>query len=361
MTLPRPKFLFVPVSSAEGMGEYMRSLIVANEVKQRWPDADIRFILSRHAPYAATCPYPAVLLDDTPTKNIKAVNDFMSFHLPDVVIFDASGRRSQLVHAKKLGAKVIFISQHKRKRSRGMKVLRARVTDSHWVVQPQFAIGDIGWLERLKLRLIDKAEPEIIGPIFVNPSETRQARLLEQYSLTKGGYILLNAGSGGHQNHNGYVVEVFAQAAVSIFATTAIPCVIVYGPSYPGEVYTSEGVTAITSLNHASMIDLLDASKMAILSGGDTLLQAIALKKQTLSIAVARDQFFRVKMCKEKGLTSSCQPNAQQITDSLVKMIDGHNSESLQVALANCSCKNGLDMGMSIMSDLLNEPLPLKS
>ena len=267
-----PKFLFVPVSSAEGMGEYMRSLIIAKEVKRRWPNATIQFVLSRQAPYCATCPYPVALLDDTPTKNIKAVNDFISFFQPDFVIFDASGRRSQLNHAKKLGAKVIFISQHKRKRSRGMKVLRARVTDSHWVVQPEFVIGPISWLDSCKLKLIDKPEPTVIGPVFVNPNEARQAQLLKRLDLNVGEFILFNAGSGGHHHDGRYLVEEFAQAAAIVYQSTQIPCVVIYGPNYPKEIQINKGVNAIKELAHDELMDLLDASQAAVLSGGDTLL-----------------------------------------------------------------------------------------
>ena len=327
MTQNSPKFLFVPVSSAEGIGEYMRSLIIANEVKRRWPDAKIEFVLNRHAPYAATCPYPTALLDDTPTKNIKAVNDFMSFFQPDFVIFDASGRRSQLVHAHKLGAKVIFISQHKRKRSRGMKVLRARVTDSHWVVQPEFVIGPISWLDRLKLKLIEKPEPTVIGPIFVNPNLERQAAQLTEYGLTVGGFILLNAGSGGHINSKGYIVEEFACAAAKIYQETGLPCVMVYGPNYPNEMQEAEGVTAIKALNHDALIDLLAAAKVAVLSGGDTLLQAIALKKQTLSVAVSKDQHHRLKVCESRGLTVICDTQAQNISDGVVQLMQSVNQQ----------------------------------
>ena len=349
-----PKFLFVPVSSAEGVGEYMRSLIIANEVKQRWPDADVQFILSRQAPYASTCPYPVGLLDDTPTKNIKAVNDFVSFFKPDFVIFDASGRRSQLVHANKLGAKVIFISQHKRKRSRGMKLLRARVTDSHWVVQPDFVIGDISWFDRLKLKAIAKAEPNVIGPIFVNPCAQRQQRLLNQYGLVKGGYILLNAGSGGHKNSDGYVIEEFAQAARKIYQTTNIPCLIVYGPSYPNEIVDIAGVTAVQSLDHEALIDLLDAAKVAVLSGGDTLLQAIALKKISLAIAVAKDQNYRVKICKDAGFTRCSELDAQKICDNLVTLIGSKHQVEIESALKRCDCSNGLNSGMTIINELFD-------
>ena len=64
-------------------------------------------------------------LIQSPTKEIAAVNALMAQQRPDLVVFDASGRQAQLQMAYKLGAKVIFISQHRRKRSRGMKVGRA--------------------------------------------------------------------------------------------------------------------------------------------------------------------------------------------------------------------------------------------
>ncbi|GIU14906.1 hypothetical protein TUM4445_30220 [Shewanella sp. MBTL60-112-B2] len=330
----------------------MRSLIVANEVKRRWPDATIQFILSRHAPYASTCPYPAALLDDTPTKDIKAVNDFMSFFQPDFVIFDASGRRSQLTHANKLGAKVIFISQHKRKRSRGMKILRARVTDSHWVVQPEFVIGPISWLDRLKLRLIEKPEPTVTGPIFVNPNPKNQATLLGKYGLTAGEFILLNAGSGGHANRRGFIVEEFALAAANMYRATKLPCVIVYGPNYPDSMTEAEGVIAINELEHGAFIDLLDAAKVAVLSGGDTLLQAIALKKPTLSVAVSKDQHHRLKVCENSGLTLCSDSEAQSISDGVINLMQADNLQQLETSLAHSGCVNGLDMGMNLITQL---------
>lgn len=352
MTLDSPKFLFVPVSSAEGMGEYMRSLIIAKEVERRWPNATIQFVLSRHAPYASNCPYPTALLDDTPTKNIKAVNDFMSFFMPDFVIFDASGRRSQLSHAKQLGASVIFISQHKRKRSRGMKVMRAKVTDSHWVVQPEFVIGAISWFDKLKLKLIDKPEPKVIGPIFVNPKQEKQTKLLDSYNLKRDGFVLLSAGSGGHQDHQGYVVEDFAEAAIRIYRETKLPCIIVYGPNYPGEMVSCEGVIAVKSLPPEDLINMLDAAKVAVLSGGDTLLQAIALKKPTLSVAVSKDQHYRLKVCSTNGLTVCSSRDVSAMTRALLGLLEEQNFALLESNLSKSKCKNGLDISMDILASL---------
>ena len=52
-----PRLLFVPVSGPYGMGEYARSAAIAHAARERWPQAAIRFLLSREAPYAADPPF----------------------------------------------------------------------------------------------------------------------------------------------------------------------------------------------------------------------------------------------------------------------------------------------------------------
>ncbi|MGL5396719.1 MAG: hypothetical protein ACRDBQ_15845 [Shewanella sp.] len=341
-----PKLLFIPVSSAEGIGEYMRSMIIADEVKRNWPHADIKFILSKHAPYAAQCPYNAVLLDDTPTKQVKAVNQIITEYLPDIVIFDASGRKSQLAHAHKLGAKVIFISQHKRKRSRGMKIGRALVTDCHWVVQPEFVIGPISGLERLKLKLINKPIPLNIGPVFTQPDEACQTGLLVQFQLTKNEFVLFNAGSGGHKVNGELAADIFAHAAYESYKASGILSVMVFGPNYPNPLPELEGVVVIPQLNNQQFINLLAASKAAVLSGGDTLLQAIALHKPTLAVPVSKDQPPRIAACVAKELVLSCETALEPMKNALATLLSEEQMLHLCTKLALSEQLNGLDMAI---------------
>ncbi|MGL5471790.1 MAG: hypothetical protein ACRDCT_27055 [Shewanella sp.] len=341
-----PKLLFIPVSSAEGIGEYMRSMIIADEVKRNWPHADIKFILSKHAPYAAQCPYNAVLLDDTPTKQVKAVNQIITEYLPDIVIFDASGRKSQLAHAHKLGAKVIFISQHKRKRSRGMKIGRALVTDCHWVVQPEFVIGPISGFERLKLKLINKPIPWNIGPVFTQPDEACQAGLLVQFQLTKNEFVLFNAGSGGHKVNGELAADIFAHAAYESYKASGIVSVMVFGPNYPNPLPELEGVVVIPQLNNQQFINLLAASKAAVLSGGDTLLQAIALHKPTLAVPVSKDQPPRIAACVAKELVLSCETALEPMKNALATLLSEEQMLHLCTKLALSEQLNGLDMAI---------------
>src|SRR5512135_1267255 len=98
-----PRFLFVPVTGPGGAGEYHRSLAIARGLLRRWPDADVHFVLNREAPYAASCPYPALLLDDSPTRASALVERHIRELRADVVIFDSAGRLSQYRAVREAG------------------------------------------------------------------------------------------------------------------------------------------------------------------------------------------------------------------------------------------------------------------
>ncbi|WP_331827972.1 hypothetical protein [Shewanella benthica] len=324
----------------------MRSKIIADEIRVRWPNAKIDFVLNRYVSYIDDCPYATHLVDDTPTKKTREVNQLITELKPDVVIFDAAGRKAQLKHAHRMGAKVIFISQHRRKRSRGMKIARARVTDSHWVVQPEFVIGPINWLDKLKLSLIKKSEPIVIGPIFTHPSEAKQSELLQKYGVEKNEYLIFNAGSGGHKKGGVYAADVFARVAKAIYQATKLTCLMVYGSNYPKQLQVYEGVVGIEQINHADFINLLVTSRAAVLSGGDTLMQAIALKKAALAVAVSKDQAYRLNVCKANNFIVSSPFREEDMLAGVLELLTPETMVSLQASLKECQCSNGLHIGI---------------
>src|ERR1700683_429729 len=72
--LAAPRLLFLPVSGPHGMGEYARTLQIAQAAAARWPAAQIQFALSREAPYEADAGFTHTLLPSSPT-----------FHTPRVL------------------------------------------------------------------------------------------------------------------------------------------------------------------------------------------------------------------------------------------------------------------------------------
>ncbi|MCG9697978.1 hypothetical protein [Shewanella sp. Isolate11] len=348
-----PRFLFVPVSCEEGIGEYMRSTIIADAIIKHWPEAKVEFVLNSHTLYAKDCPYPAHLVDDTPTKRVKEVNDLVSLLKPDMVIFDAAGRKAQLKHAHRNGAKVVFISQHRRKRARGMKIERALVTDSHWVVQPEFVIGDVTAFDKFKLNLFKCDLPIFTGSVFARPDVQIQQALLQKYQLQANSYLLYSAGSGGHLFDDELAADRFAKVAEANFLNTGIVSVMVFGPNYTKPLPELQGVIAIKQLSSFDFINLLVGAKGAVLSGGDTLLQAIALKVPTLTVSVSKDQPSRIKRCLARGLVISCEPTVEQMTIEVERLTQADVSAQLIQQMASEGEANGLDICMAEINRLL--------
>ena len=350
-----PVFLFILVSSKEGIGEYMRSMIIANGVKKHWPDAVIHFALSKHAPYAQSCPFNTFILENSATKQVKAVNDIVSELKPDVVIFDASGRKAQLKHAHESGAKVIFISQHQKKRSRGLKVGRSLVTDSHWVVQPEFAIAPLSVFERFKLWLINRPQPLVTGPIFTNPDESQRGALLAEYDLADKAFVLFSAGSGGHKCNQGYAADLFLDVALHVRDHHKLKPVIVFGDNYPKELPEIEGVVCIRSLANADFINLVSSAKAAVLSGGGTLLQAVAMHVPTLGIAVSKDQPPRVKACLDRDVILSSNLDFSEMCGGVDQLLAPAELARLINKTKEIDSVNGLKVSIADISRLLEE------
>jgi ADP-heptose:LPS heptosyltransferase len=298
MTKPTAKILMIPVSSPQGIGEYMRSLIIAQALKAKWPALDIQFVLNKHAPSAASCPFPTHLLNNSATKEKAAVNQLLQQLKPDLVVFDCSGRASQARQAKKLGAKVVFISQHQKKRAKGFALGRLPALDAHWITQFKFVDGDLSALERFKLRLFKKDPPLFTGPVFSTP----QAQLPAEFAqLADKNYSVWAAGGGGHQVHGKSATEEFYLAAQEV-ATPEQPAILVAGANFTQELPSTEAVMVVKSLPNVQLMTLLNQAALVVSGGGDMMGQAIVLGKNIVAVPVAKDQPDRVLACAAQGL-----------------------------------------------------------
>jgi len=348
----QPTILFIPVSSPEGIGEYMRSLIIAKEICKQWPNADIHFIVSQQAPYANDCPFTTHTTPTSPTKHVKEVNQLIASIKPAITVFDASGRKSQLAAAKRSGSKVVFISQHKKKRSRGLKWGRLALTDKHWVVQPSFVLGDISVFEKLKLKLLNKTPPVNIGPVFTPVNKVEQVQILSQHQLEAGEYLLFNAGSGGHKIGEQLAADIYATTAERITQELGLKCVMVYGSNYPNKIDYDQAHLALDSLDNEQFIALVEAAKLVVISGGDSLLQTIAMKKPCLTTPVSKDQPPRICICANKGLAVAAATEAGEMVNKIKHSLE---NESLQHNLNNAGCNNGLVVALQDIKSLLEE------
>ena len=331
-------YLFVPVSSLRGVGEYTQSLIIAQELKLRCPNSTIAFVLNRHSPVVSHCPFPVFLVDDTPTKCSRSVIAIFKEQLPKVVIFDASGRVSQLKAAKQLGATTIFISQHIKKRNKGLQLRRIIYTDAHYVVQPEFALPALTFFQKLKLSLVGGVSPEYIGPIIKLPDSQLLINTLEQLNLVTGQFILFNAGSGGHYVGQHLASDIFLAAAELIAEKTNLCCVVVMGVNYPNPLPTSALCKVIGHLSTDQFSALLFSTKFAVISGGSGFLQANLMGKKTVVVPISSDQPERIAAFKKVGLGSEAAPTSLGISHVAIALNTAEIEQKNTVVI-----KRGLD------------------
>lgn len=341
------KVLFVPVSGTTGIGEYMRSSIIAEQLALRYPDWLLAFVLNKQAPYALACPYKSYLLDDSPTKCVDEVNQIISDFRPDVVVFDASGRQSQLAHAKACGAKVIFFSQHEKKRRRGLKPSRLKVTDAHFVVQPAFTIKPLALVERIILKVMNEDTPECIGPVFSPVDQNIKAKLLAKHDLIENQFLLFNAGSGGHKVAGKLAANEFAFAAAKLAKSTGLTCVMIYGSNYPETLPDLDGVIAIKQVDNSEFMALLEAAKINVIAGGDSLLQALALKKVCVAVPVSKDQPARIKRCMSAHAIVSAELDQESMVRETQALLTGEQFEQLHARIKSLGMENGLTQVMA--------------
>ncbi|MBQ4834021.1 glycosyltransferase family 1 protein [Pseudoalteromonas sp. MMG010] len=321
--MEKKRLLFIPVSSPKGVGEYMRSLVLAQSLSKQFTDSiEIQFILNKKTTYAHRCPFKTTLLEKSATKDNPSVYQVIRDFKPDIVVFDCAGRAGQMKVAKEVAAKVIFISQHSKKRAKGLKLNRINLIDEHWVVQPEYCIKPLSWLERLKLKLFPLTRPQNVGTFMSLPSSEHNQSVLSQYSLEEKKYILVNAGSGGHSQNGELCADTYLAIAENISKITKLKVVVVYGPNYPKQAYFSTQVTCLSSVDNNSFISLLSQAKCAVLSGGDTVLQAIALKVPTVACAIANDQGARLSQCERVGAVRVGEFSVNAMTMQVTSLIE---------------------------------------
>ncbi|MDE2305168.1 MAG: hypothetical protein KGL34_06380, partial [Gammaproteobacteria bacterium] len=279
-----PRLLFVPVSGPFGMGEYARSLGIARAVRARWPQADIRFLLSREAPYAADAPVAATLLPASPTLCSTEVIAAIGELRPDVVIFDNAGRTAQLRAARAAGAAIVFISARPRQRRRAARLRWLRLIDEHWIAYPQLFAAAPGPLEGLKRRLAGRPAPRYLDVVLPPADPARRAALLNELDLDEAPALVVPGGGTGHPGADG-ALEAF-RASASAIAAAGTPTLYVG----PGGDASSATLRCRASLPQPDLIEAMRAARLVIANGGSTMLQAIASGAACIAVPIAADQ-----------------------------------------------------------------------
>ena len=350
-----PRILFVPVSGTYGMGEYARSMAIAHAASRRWQDAAIHFVLSREAPYAADAPFPATLLTSSPTFHSKAVIELLERWRPGVVVFDNAGRTAQLRAARRLGARVVYISARPRQRRKAFRWQWMRLIDEHWIAYPEFSAGSLRFFERLKLKLVGRPVVRYLDVILPRADLGRRRAILSRAGCRAGTFVLLVPGGGtGHPGADDAVGQF--TAAARTLASRGVPTVYV-GPTSAGADRRTSGGSAATGeagepnwhplgpLPQADLAELMRSARLILANGGSTLLQAIACGGACIAVPIAGDQIERTRRCVAAGVAVAAALDAAGMVQAAERLLQ---NEPQRAALAERAAHLELADGVEV-------------
>ncbi len=298
-----PRLLLVPVSGPRGMGEYARCLAIADAVCVRWPTVDIRFLVSREAPYAATCPYPLVALPSSPTRCTAEVLAEIAAFRPGLVLFDNSGRTRQVQAARAAGANLIFVSSRSRQRRKAFRLRWMGLLDEHWISYPSALAGGLTVIERWKQRWRGRPSVRFLDAVVARPDcaaadallGARDAAPIDVVVVPGGGSTYPDARiSPGH----------FVDWSVSL-AAHGSNVVVVGGPAFDVPMTAQARLTLLRSVPASALMALLSRARLVLVNGGDTLAQALALGRPCVAVPIAGDQAARIARAAALGVVAA--------------------------------------------------------
>jgi ADP-heptose:LPS heptosyltransferase len=338
-----PRLLFLPVSGAHGMGEYVRTLQIAYAAAARWPQAQIHFALSKAAPYEADGAFAATLLPSSPTFHTPEVVALIEQMQPHVVIFDNAGRTAQLHAAQRAGARVIYISARSRQRRKAFRWRWMSLIDEHWVAYPEFLSGPLSAIEKFKLRRMGRPLLRYLDVMLPAPDARTTASILERLELTARAYVLVVPGGGtGHPGAHD-AVQTFATAAHDLAARGAATVFVAPPSGY--QTRTSAALKTVPRLPLVELAALMRHARLVVANGGSTMLQAIACHAPCVAVSIAKDQAKRVRQCVDAGLVVAASLNAEHIVSAASTLLD---HETARAALARRAAALQLADGLSI-------------
>jgi hypothetical protein len=348
------KFLFVPVSGPGGAGEYYRSLAVASAVERRWPGCEIRFVLSRDARYGDDAPYPLLHVDRSPTYETGEVMAILERERPDVVVFDSAGRAAQYRCAKKLGARIVFVSSRATTRRKGFRFRRMRWTDQLWVVAPRFLGGGLGVLERMRVSLLPRCEVVFLDVLHEPVDEAGTGDLQRRLGVEPGRYVLACPGGGGVFGRGPDAAQVFYDASCELASRAGMPVVAVLGPRFALPPSPPPGVHVLAGLPNAQLMGMLRDARIGVINGGSLLLQALELRAPCVAAPISEDQPPRIAGCAARGLVRPAALEVASLVREVTAVLADGECERLRSRLDEIALANGLDLAVEALERLLS-------
>lgn len=352
-----PSALFVPVSGPGGSGEYYRCLALARALADRRPDITIHFLVRAGVALEGDERFHYHELEASPTRDTAGVVAVLDAVRPGLVLFDSAGRVAQFRRARRLGARVVWLSDRPNKRRKGFRWRMLGHLDLHLMGAPGRLDPALSRLERFKLRFFPRLATRFFSGIAPPPDGGRQRILHRALGLEDKGYVIFAPGGGGYFQRGRPVPEILLEAAARVRTATGLECVMVMGPQYRGGVREHESVRVVSDLPTVDLTQLLHGARLAVIGAGSM------MTAQTLSIgtpavmvpAGGDDQPSRIADFSRRGLVTASPLTADDITHAAAGLANDPERRQKQVeAVRRAGIRNDVGEVAEVLYELLD-------
>jgi UDP:flavonoid glycosyltransferase YjiC (YdhE family) len=187
-----------------------------------------------------------------------------------------------------------------------------RALSEHWIAYPSFIAGDLGCLERAKLRILGRPRVRFIDTVLPQAVATASP-------AGEADFVLVVAGGGTAHPGAREAPQIIGEAAAGL-AARGFATVLVGVADSVAAALGPELLTRLPRLAQPQLLDLMQRARIVVSNGGDTLLQALACASACVAVPIAHDQAARIARCRELRLIETAPLQAAAIADAVVRL-----------------------------------------
>ncbi len=343
------RILFSPVSGPGGAGELMRCLIIAREFAKAEPTADIRFLVNRNAVFRESVNFPIIDCNASPTNSTAQVLATIGSFRPDVMVFDNSGRTSQLRAAKRAGARLVFSSRAPKLRWKAFRLKWMRLLDEHWIVFPTFVTGGLSRIERFKMKFFLHYGVRQFDTLFTPSAPAARSAWLQGHGLESGSFVVFVPGGRGETTRVAEPAELFIAAAREFAATTGQRTVVLTGRKSV-ERATDPTLLLLPRIEPDHVQYLLAEALFVVSNGGSTMIHVLAHGRPIVSIPLAGDQDRRIRRAVRLQIAETAERTPQAIAAVATRLLqEPERGAALRRRTAELGIANGVDEAVAAL------------
>ena len=342
------KVLFIPVSAAKGSGEYQRSLLLANELKDFFGDKiDIRFVINAKAIYAKKVPYQTYSLNASATVKPKELHKILAEFKPDLALFDSAGRVKSYRCAKKLGCKVALVVSRPKKRSKALSLRVAKHLDLVISTSHLPNLCRLTLKEKVTQAIHKKLKIVLVNALFKSPNISNVNSSLpfsDKYC-----FLFL---TGGKFIYNNIDVPTLTKAtAEAITSQNQLNCVII-DPKI-NDVSITKNVISIPMQSNENFINLIAQAESCVVGTGAVAAQVLALNKPSIMVATSKTGEKYLADYQAMRVTETATLSANEIANKVKYLLNDKNKLRQLENRQKNTFSNGLESATQAIKELL--------